>query len=261
MQRISWQAAAQLGKLLGHSEMLGNPVGMLFETGSGIACGVRGVGRGIARGDGDQIVMGGKQLMGSVVGGAAGLGARLTGSLHSIVQRLTESIHKALLGLESEGHDKVAFSGGSGALAEPLASGHRQGSVVGGSALLDVRRGLHLSLKEALKEEGKEALRGLARALAALLLRPLQGANKGGTLGLARGVADGVINFVLLPIGATLETVPSFDRRMLPSCSYLCLSVCLFVCLSSVCLSVFLSLSFSYLSISLSDATLSINLW
>ena len=28
-QQLSWQAAAQLGKLLGHSDMLGNPMGIL----------------------------------------------------------------------------------------------------------------------------------------------------------------------------------------------------------------------------------------
>ena len=210
LQRMSWQAAAQLGKLLGHSEMLGNPVGMLFEIGTGVTGGLQGVGRGIARGDGDQIVMGGRQLMGSVVGGAAGLGARLTGSLHSIVQRLTESIHRALLGLESEGYDKIEMLPGEDVAGAARASLRRGESVAGastgGSALVDMRRGLHLSLKEALKAEGKAALKNLAHAIANLLLRPLQGAHQHGTLGVVRGMADGVINFVLLPIGATLET-------------------------------------------------------
>ena len=31
-QRLSWQAAAQLGKLIGHSEMLGNPMGMITQV-------------------------------------------------------------------------------------------------------------------------------------------------------------------------------------------------------------------------------------
>ena len=63
------------GKLLGHSEMLGNPFGVIQGMGFGVAGGVRGVGLGIARRDGQQIVRGGQQVMGSVVGGAAGLGA------------------------------------------------------------------------------------------------------------------------------------------------------------------------------------------
>ena len=66
--------------------MLGNPFGTIQAIGSGGGAGLRGVGLGIVRRDGEQIVAGGKQLMSSVVGGAAGLGARLTGSLHSIVQ-------------------------------------------------------------------------------------------------------------------------------------------------------------------------------
>ena len=187
-QRLSWQAAAQLGKLLGHSEMLGNPMGMIRQVGSGVAGAMQGVSRGIVRGDGDQIVRGGKSLLGAVVGGAAGLGARLTGSLHSIVQKLTNAL------LES----------GSGyALSIGMQPGRAAG--VGGGALTDVRRGLHLSLKEAIKEEAKEALRRLNRSLATLLIS-LQSAHKNGTLGLARGVADGAINLVLLPIATTLET-------------------------------------------------------
>ena len=43
-QSFSWQAAAQLGKLLGHSEMLGNPFGVIQGMGSGVAGAVRGVG-------------------------------------------------------------------------------------------------------------------------------------------------------------------------------------------------------------------------
>ena len=117
VQRATWQAAAQLGKLLGHSEMLGNPMGMIHQVGSGVAGAVRGVGRGIVRGDGDQIVRGGKQLMGSVVGGAAGLGARLTGSLHSIIEKLTRAIHHALQESEAGGASATSAGGGGGAAA------------------------------------------------------------------------------------------------------------------------------------------------
>ena len=54
-QSFSWQAAAQLGKLLGHSEMLGNPFGVIQGMGSGVAGAVRGVGEGIVRRDGKQV--------------------------------------------------------------------------------------------------------------------------------------------------------------------------------------------------------------
>ena len=132
--------------------------------------------------------------MGSAVGGVAGLLARLTGSLHSIVQKLTNALH------EGEG-------GGGGAGAGDGRIGQTRGQALApGTALTDVRRGLHLSLKEAFKEEGKEALRSLSRVLKGLLRGTLQGHHEHGTMGLARGLADGVINIVLLPIVATLET-------------------------------------------------------
>ena len=133
-QSFSWQAAAQLGKLLGHSEMLGNPFGVIQGMGSGVAGAVRGVGEGIVRRDGRQIVRGGRLLMGTVLGGAAGLGARLTGSLHSIVEKLSRAI--APYGMQLGWY----------------------GSAHGGT-LVDVRRGLHLTFREGFKEGGKHALR------------------------------------------------------------------------------------------------------
>ena len=36
-QQASWQAAAQLGKLLGRSNMLGNPIGLVHSVGGGVA--------------------------------------------------------------------------------------------------------------------------------------------------------------------------------------------------------------------------------
>ena len=36
LQHGKWQAVSQLGKLLGHSEMLGNPMGMIQGMGSGV---------------------------------------------------------------------------------------------------------------------------------------------------------------------------------------------------------------------------------
>ena len=50
---------------------------------------MRGVGRGLATGDGEPILRGGQKLVGGVVGGVAGAGARLTHSLHSVLRLLT----------------------------------------------------------------------------------------------------------------------------------------------------------------------------
>lgn len=221
LQSFSWQAAAQLGKLLGHSEMLGNPFGVIQGMGSGVAGAVRGVGMGIVRRDGEQIVRGGQQLMGSVVGGAAGLGARLTGSLHSIVEKLTSAIAAINAQVDGGGVAPLALQYGAGAsmvLVQAQADGGRDGrrntnsldmniSYRGdGGALIDVKRGLQLNFKDGFKEGGKHALRMLANGLAGLLLRPLDGFRRDGIDGLARGAATGTINCLLLPLAAALET-------------------------------------------------------
>lgn len=164
-QQISWQAAAQLGKLLGHSDLLGNPLGLISSVGTGMVGFVRGVGVGIARGDGDEIVRSGRNLLGHVVGGFAGAGARLTGTLHSVLEQLSAKT-----------------------VIRPVA--------------FDLRRGG--DLKDGVMLGGRGALKTLHRGFQDLLQRPVQGARLG-TLGLAQGVADGMWGFALSPVVATLE--------------------------------------------------------
>ena len=55
LQSISWQLSWQLGKLLGHSEMLGNPFGTIQAIGSGGGAGLRGVGLGLVVDGSDQV--------------------------------------------------------------------------------------------------------------------------------------------------------------------------------------------------------------
>ena len=47
-----------MAKLLGHSDMLGNPIGLVHSVGDGVAGFVRGVGRGLATGDGEELLRG-----------------------------------------------------------------------------------------------------------------------------------------------------------------------------------------------------------
>jgi hypothetical protein len=185
--------------------MLGNPFGIMKQVGSGVAGAVQGVSRGIVRGDGDQIVRGGKNLLGTVVGAAAGLGARFTGSLYTLVQRFLNALAERDFGA---GGTEVADSRLSLRRLDQAAAS--SSVAITGGALLDVRRGLQLPLKDAMKEEAKAALRRLERSLAKITLGLLganaPGAPRNGTFNFARGVADGALNLVLLPIAATLET-------------------------------------------------------
>lgn len=172
-QQLAWQAAAQLGKLLGHSDVLGNPLGLVSTVGSGVAGFVKGVGIGVVTGDGDRIVDGSKQLVGSVVGGMAGIGARLTGGLYKMIQRIQSA--------QGRGGGPAAEAGGEEVLA-------------GGG-----------DLKDGLKQAGKGTIKTLRRGLTGLVSRPIAGAKDGGIVGLAQGAADGVFGLALLPVAATLE--------------------------------------------------------
>ena len=169
-QQLSWQALAQVGKLLGHSDMIGNPFGLAATVGSGVAGFVRGVGKGLAHGDGEAVLSGGKHLLGGVVGGVAGAGARFTGSLHSVVRQMNRG----------------------GPPGARLAASSRRG--VGGYDNWD-----------SLREGSRMALRTLHRGFRGLLLRPLEGAREQGALGLAQGISDGVWGFALSPVAATLQ--------------------------------------------------------
>ena len=128
--------------------MLGNPIGLIQTMGSGVAGFVRGVGRGLATGDGDEILRGSQKLMGGVVGGVAGAGARLTHSLHSV------------LSLLSAGGGSGGGGGSdddSGARAREYAP--RQGHDLGEGVLVG----------------GRGALHTLGRGITGLLQRPMQG--------------------------------------------------------------------------------------
>ena len=108
---------------------------------------MRGVGRGLATGDGEEILRGSQKLMGGVVGGVAGAGARLTHSLHSVLSLLS-----AGGGGDGDSDDE------SGARAREYAP--RQGHDLGEGVLVG----------------GRGALHTLGRGITGLLQRPMQGA-------------------------------------------------------------------------------------
>lgn len=68
----------------------------MSDLASGLGLMWQGVQLGIAHGDGDQIVRSGYHFMGHLVGGVAGAGARLTGSLHSVIVKLDAEQSRAV---------------------------------------------------------------------------------------------------------------------------------------------------------------------
>ena len=184
-QRVQREAMVQLGKLLGHSELFGNPLGLISSMGTGVAGFVRGVGRGVARGDGDEIVRSGGQLMGHVVGGFAAAGARLTGSLHAVAVKLggperavAEDLRcggdlKDGMLLGGRGALKTLSHGLRGLLQRPLQGAMQRGTLGLAQGVADGMWGLALSPVAATLHAGTLVLSTVEQATAGSLHAPL----------------------------------------------------------------------------------------
>ncbi|KAJ1634036.1 hypothetical protein T492DRAFT_526696 [Pavlovales sp. CCMP2436] len=137
------QGVTQLGKALGCSDVLGNPLGLLDSVGSGVFEFVRdGVG-GIVAGDAQQVGGAAKALVRGVIGGATGSTAKITGSLERLVrgatgnqrrpadegeradllrdvQRLGQGLLTPMAGMGSEGNLLSFTRGVAGVVALPV---------------------------------------------------------------------------------------------------------------------------------------------
>lgn len=163
----------QIGKAVGHSHMLGDPLGAITTVTEGVTGFVRAVGRGFSTGQTEHFVDGSRMLMGGVVGGLAGAGARVTTSLHSVFHRILRE-------------------------AETAAAASAAGRLPGGGGAAD-------TTAEYRNPQGKDALLTLGRGLRGLVHKPLRGAQQRGPLGLAQGVADGVWGMAAATVSAPLQ--------------------------------------------------------
>jgi hypothetical protein len=155
--------------------MLGDPLGAITTVTEGVTGFIRAFGKGIATGNSEHFVDGSRMLMGGLVGGLAGAGARVTTSLHSVFHRILR-----------EGEAAAAT-----AAARRLPGG---GVGIAAGPAVEYRN-----------PQGKDALRTLGKGLRGLVHKPLLGAQQRGPLGLAQGVADGVWGLAAATVSAPLQ--------------------------------------------------------
>ena len=166
------QGTAQILKLIGSSDIIGNPVKLLEGIGTGFyelineprksfVQGPLQFGKGIAKGIG--------KLLSGIIGGAFGVVESISGTLYSTIQGLTSRNSENFLD-EDEGPTNIAY----GAL-----------------------EGLYGGFKE------------LKRGFTGVVLQPYHGAKKNGVKGFFKGLGKGLVGLAISPFSAALKLLHS----------------------------------------------------
>lgn len=160
------QGVFQFYKVLGSSDLLGNPIGFVDKLGMGVYEFVNEPRKGMLKGP-KGFVKGVGKGMRSLVGNtmSAGFGSisKITGSLYTVVKEV--------------GHDEKGISGPpeSKDVVSGIATGFKQGAT------------------------------DLARGITGVVKKPVRGAQKGGAKGFARGMGAGLLGAVTAPFAAVLR--------------------------------------------------------
>ena len=166
------QGTAQILKLIGSSDIIGNPVKLLEGIGTGFyelineprksfVQGPLQFGKGIAKGIG--------KLLSGIIGGAFGVVESISGTLYSTIQGLTSRHHENFLD-EDEGPTNIAY----GAL-----------------------EGIYGGFKE------------LKKGFTGVVLQPYHGAKKNGVKGFFKGLGKGLVGLAISPFSAALKLLHS----------------------------------------------------
>ena len=166
------QGTAQILKLIGSSDIIGNPVKLLEGIGTGFyelvneprkqfVHGPLQFGKGIAKGIG--------KLLSGIIGGAFGVVESISGTLYSTIQSLTWRNHENFLD-EDEGPTNIAYGAVDG--------------LVGG-------------FKE------------LKNGITGVVLHPYHGAKKNGVKGFFKGLGKGLVGLAISPFSAALKLLHS----------------------------------------------------
>ena len=166
------QGTAQILKLIGSSDIIGNPVKLMEGIGTGFyelineprkrfVQGPLQFGKGIAKGIG--------KLLSGIIGGAFGVVESISGTLYSTIQGLTSRNHENFLD-EDEGPTNIAY-----------------GAV----------EGLYGGLKE------------LKNGITGVVLQPYHGAKKSGVKGFFKGLGKGFVGLAISPFSAALKFLHS----------------------------------------------------
>lgn len=159
------QGATQFYKILGSSDLLGNPVGLVDKLGTGVMEFFNEPRKGFMNGPSDfgiGIAKGVKSLLSNVVGGSLDTVGKITGTLLSFTKDLR---------------------------------GEHQG-VVNDSEPDNIADGLYTGLKGGVKELGK--------GLAGIVMNPYRRGRTDGVVGFFKGLGTGLLGAFLSPVAAVL---------------------------------------------------------
>lgn len=165
------QGIMQFYKILGSSDVLGNPIGLIDNLGNGVVEFFSEPYRGLLKGPGEfagGVVKGVKALIAGVISGSFGSISKITGSLYSIVREV---------GGDEEGAYRLKRSD---------------------NALMGIVHGI------------KGGVIDIAEGLSGIVTKPYRGAKKAGVAGFFKGFGRGMLGAAISPFSAVLRVGSSF---------------------------------------------------
>ena len=160
------QGILQFYKILGSSDLLGNPVGLIDKLGTGVLELFNEPIKGVLKGPkafAQGVSKGIRSLVGNVVAGSFGSISKITGNLYGLVLEV---------GGDSKGADRLNE---------------------GDNAFDNIYQGL------------KGGVIHLAEGVTGIFLKPWKGAKQGGAKGLFKGIGAGLLGIVTSPLSAALR--------------------------------------------------------
>ena len=177
------QGILQFYKIIGSSDLLGNPIGLIDKLGTGVfeffSEPVKGLMKASPSEFSKGVGKGVRSLVGGVVSGSFGSVSKITGSLYTIVREV---------GGDEESANRINQTDN---VAEGVFHGVKGGIV------------------------------DLAEGVTGVFTKPWQGAKKGGVKGFFKGVSSGVVGAVTAPLSAVLRVSTSVTSSVVMQASLL----------------------------------------
>ena len=190
MQAMTWtiaknyirQGALQFYKIIGSSDMIGNPMGLIDKLGTGVFEFFNEPRKGLLKGPGafaTGVGKGVKSLVSGVVSGGFGSVSRITGSLYSVVRQV---------GGDENSYERINRND---------------------TAAYGIYHGL------------KGGLQDLGEGVAGLFTKPFRGAKAGGVTGFFKGMGSGLLGLATAPLSAVLRVGTSVTSGIANSATLL----------------------------------------
>jgi hypothetical protein len=166
MKNYTRQGILQAYKILGSSDLLGNPVGLIDKLGTGVLEFINEPVKGVIKGPkafAEGVSKGVRSLVGNIVAGSFGSISKITGNLYGLVREVGGDTHGAERLNDSDNAFDNFYQGIKGGVLE------------------------------------------LAEGVTGIFTKPWKGAKKGGAKGLLKGIGSGLLGVFTSPLSAALR--------------------------------------------------------